>query len=52
MEYHDDWIRIWKGVVVACLKILYRHSLGNTEENHEKRKIVVKRAENRTVVPL
>jgi hypothetical protein len=36
MLMNDDQIRIWKGVVLAYLKLLSLHSLGEAEANYEK----------------
>jgi hypothetical protein len=33
---NDDLGTVWKGMVVASIKILYWHLSGGTEENHEK----------------
>jgi len=32
----DEWIVTWKETVVACFKLLYRNSPGDTEEKHVK----------------
>jgi hypothetical protein len=42
---NDELERMWKEAVVAYFKVLLQHSIGGTEENHDKLRIAGLRAE-------
>jgi hypothetical protein len=33
---NDELCKLWKGAVVACFEVLFRHPPGGAEENHEE----------------